>query len=53
MLSLKARRAIIRRRVKYGWPVTQICAHFNVNHGRPNKKLMPIDEEGIIRVGTQ
>ncbi len=31
MLSLKARRAIIRRRIKYGWQVTKICSHFNIN----------------------
>jgi len=31
MLSLKARRTIIRRRVKYGWPVTKICSHFKIS----------------------
>jgi DNA invertase Pin-like site-specific DNA recombinase len=31
MLILRARRAIINRRVKYGWPVIKICSHFNIN----------------------
>jgi len=31
MLSLKARRAIIRRRVKYGWSVAKICSHFRIS----------------------
>lgn len=31
MLSLKARRAIIRRRVKYNWPVAKICSHFSIS----------------------
>jgi len=31
VLSLKERRTIILKRVKHGWPVTTICAHFGIN----------------------
>lgn len=31
MLSLRARRTLIWKRIKYNWPVTKICAHFRIN----------------------
>lgn len=30
-LSLRARRTIIWKRIKYDWPVTRICRHFRIN----------------------
>lgn len=31
MLSLRARRTLIWKRIKYNWPVTKICNHFRIN----------------------